>query len=47
MTGLWIMAWLLSLGVFFVAGFHLGVREAVADYEDRLARLRADRYRNA
>lgn len=43
MNGFWIMAWLLSIGVFFVLGFHLAVREVVADYEERLAR--ATRYR--
>ena len=44
-AGLWIALWLLSLAVFFVAGFHLAVREVVADYEERLQRMRATRYR--
>ena len=38
MTGLWIMAWLLSLGVAFVLGFHLAVRIVTADFEYRASR---------
>ena len=46
MNGFVLMGWLFSLGAFFLLGFHLGVREAVNDYEDR-ARRAARRLRQS
>ena len=40
MTGIWIAVGLFATAIVFTAGFHLGVRAAVDDYEARLERVR-------